>query len=261
MFRSAAFLACTPHVARRSPGHCRRDTCAPGISPHVALLSALVACVRLSDLQEGNEKEGRGHCVVFETSAADAFVGKERDSDEYLDYIFLDVSHFSILKKRSGRVTPRNFNSCVRLSSFWLFRSAISALHFSLAPLRCGCLLFLTGFSASCQKASAETAHLSPPPPPPSLSGGSRSFRVGKHLPAFVCARRLVLVVRNYAPGPLLCDTYSVCYDSDILCYTELLGFRKPRANNSIQTALRQVTVCRRVGGALRLKCLESKLL
>ncbi len=29
---------------------------------------------------------------MFETSAADAFVGQERSSAEYLDYILLDVS-------------------------------------------------------------------------------------------------------------------------------------------------------------------------
>ncbi|CAM9171945.1 unnamed protein product, partial [Ectocarpus sp. 8 AP-2014] len=41
---------------------------------------------------EGNEEEnGRGHCVIFETSAATDFVGQERDSHEYLDYVHLDM--------------------------------------------------------------------------------------------------------------------------------------------------------------------------
>ncbi|CBN78263.1 hypothetical protein Esi_0005_0128 [Ectocarpus siliculosus] len=41
---------------------------------------------------EGNfVEDGRGHCVIFETSAATDFVGQERDSHEYLDYIHLDM--------------------------------------------------------------------------------------------------------------------------------------------------------------------------
>ncbi|CAB1104434.1 unnamed protein product [Ectocarpus sp. CCAP 1310/34] len=40
---------------------------------------------------EGNEQEnGRGHCVVFETSAITDFLGQERDPHEYLDYVHLD---------------------------------------------------------------------------------------------------------------------------------------------------------------------------
>ncbi len=53
--------------------------------------SPLVVWVDL--LQDGvKQPEGRGNCVVFKTSAADAFVGQERDPSEYLDYIVLDVS-------------------------------------------------------------------------------------------------------------------------------------------------------------------------
>ncbi|CAM9171868.1 unnamed protein product, partial [Ectocarpus sp. 8 AP-2014] len=41
---------------------------------------------------EGNEQEnGRGHCVVFETSAITDFLGQERDPHEYLDYVHLDM--------------------------------------------------------------------------------------------------------------------------------------------------------------------------
>ncbi|CAM9989958.1 unnamed protein product [Ectocarpus sp. 12 AP-2014] len=41
---------------------------------------------------EGNYVEdGRGQCVIFKTSAADAFVGTERDPHEFLDYILLDM--------------------------------------------------------------------------------------------------------------------------------------------------------------------------
>lgn len=36
--------------------------------------------------------QGRGHCVIFKTSAATDFVGRERDPHEFLDYILLDVS-------------------------------------------------------------------------------------------------------------------------------------------------------------------------
>lgn len=46
----------------------------------------------LLDLQDGVKTGGRGWCVVFETSVADAFMGEERDANEYLDYILLDVS-------------------------------------------------------------------------------------------------------------------------------------------------------------------------
>ncbi|CAM9401821.1 unnamed protein product [Ectocarpus fasciculatus] len=41
---------------------------------------------------EGNfVEDGRGHCVIFETSAATDFVGQERNSHEYLDYVHLDM--------------------------------------------------------------------------------------------------------------------------------------------------------------------------
>eukprot|EP00903_Cladosiphon_okamuranus_P005847 g5787.t1 len=40
---------------------------------------------------DDEEIDGRGHCVIFKTSAATAFLGQERDADEYLDYILLDM--------------------------------------------------------------------------------------------------------------------------------------------------------------------------
>eukprot|EP00903_Cladosiphon_okamuranus_P013102 g12221.t1 len=40
---------------------------------------------------EGNQKNGRGNCVVFKTSAATDFLGQQRDPEEYLDYILLDM--------------------------------------------------------------------------------------------------------------------------------------------------------------------------
>ncbi|CAN0425767.1 unnamed protein product, partial [Ectocarpus sp. 8 AP-2014] len=50
---------------------------------------------------------GRGLCVEFKTSAATAFVGQERDPDEYLDYILLDMYWYP-----SGNETT-NSTTCV----------------------------------------------------------------------------------------------------------------------------------------------------
>ncbi|CAM9262283.1 unnamed protein product, partial [Ectocarpus sp. 4 AP-2014] len=36
-------------------------------------------------------EDGRGQCVIFKTSTADAFVGTEWDPHEFLDYILLDM--------------------------------------------------------------------------------------------------------------------------------------------------------------------------
>eukprot|EP00752_Nemacystus_decipiens_P018199 g16328.t1 len=40
---------------------------------------------------EWNKISDRGNCVVFETSAVDDFLGEERDPNEHLDYILLDM--------------------------------------------------------------------------------------------------------------------------------------------------------------------------
>ena len=64
----------------------------------------------------------RGLCVEFRTSAATAFVGQERDPNEYLDYILLDVSKLSVAAPKD--CDPRN--PCLRVAflvaSSWLCR-------------------------------------------------------------------------------------------------------------------------------------------
>eukprot|EP00752_Nemacystus_decipiens_P013005 g11506.t1 len=61
---------------------------------------------------EGKEKNGRGHCVVFETSAATDFVGQERNPEEYLDYIHIDMYWYP-----SGKF--RNSTTCVAEGEEW----------------------------------------------------------------------------------------------------------------------------------------------
>ncbi|CAM9877840.1 unnamed protein product, partial [Ectocarpus sp. 12 AP-2014] len=56
---------------------------------------------------------GRGLCVEFKTSAATAFVGQERDPDEYLDYILLDMYWYP-----SGNETTES-TTCVEDGEEW----------------------------------------------------------------------------------------------------------------------------------------------
>ncbi|CAN0063176.1 unnamed protein product, partial [Ectocarpus fasciculatus] len=58
--------------------------------------------------------EGRGLCVEFKTSAATAFVGQERDPDEYLDYILLDMYWYP-----SGNETTES-TTCVADGEAWV---------------------------------------------------------------------------------------------------------------------------------------------
>ncbi|CAM9868828.1 unnamed protein product [Ectocarpus sp. 13 AM-2016] len=57
--------------------------------------------------------KGRGLCVEFKTSDATAFVGQERDPDEYLDYILLDMYWYP-----SGNETTES-TTCVEDGEEW----------------------------------------------------------------------------------------------------------------------------------------------
>jgi len=98
----------TSHLSRRL--HCvmGRDPCAALCVLRIpdSTVRLFLSVVLWLGSQEGNGKEGRGHCVVFETSAADAFEGQERSSSEYLDYILLDVSSASNQPPKGDRVLP-----------------------------------------------------------------------------------------------------------------------------------------------------------
>lgn len=52
------------------------------------------------------QEDGKGHCIIFETSAATAFVGQERDSHEFLDYILLDMYWYPGGKDNSSTCVP-----------------------------------------------------------------------------------------------------------------------------------------------------------
>lgn len=88
--------------------------------------------------------QGRGHCVVFKMSSATAFVGRERDPNEYLDYVHLDASSSNCRKRLQSaeqeymwwfpkyegvRFTPPSANNTVS-------RSTPTRLYYLSEPIR-----------------------------------------------------------------------------------------------------------------------------
>ena len=61
----------------------------------------------------------RGWCVYFETSALEYRLGEERDSDDYMDYVIVDVSYFTAHIDSSNKCKQRT-KSSPRIEHFQL---------------------------------------------------------------------------------------------------------------------------------------------